>query len=72
MNFLGYENKKNFFEIKVKILKGEILGLIVNCYGYYFIYIDMFLKYISMIVDSIEYSVIYWGYLILIICISMI
>lgn len=32
----------------------------------------MLLKYISMIVDSTEYSVTYWGHLILIICTPMI
>lgn len=35
VNSSGYENKKNLFETKVKNLKGEILGLIVNCHGQY-------------------------------------
>lgn len=39
VNSSGYENKKNLFETKVKILKGEILGLIVNCHGQYITYI---------------------------------
>lgn len=72
MKSSGYENKKNLFETKVKILKGEILGLIVNYHEQYFTYTDMLLKYIWMIVDSTEYSVTYWGHLILIICTPMI
>lgn len=72
MNFSGYENKKNLFETKVKILQGEILGLIVNYHGQYFTYTDMLLKYIWMIVDSTKYSATYWGHLILIICTPMI
>lgn len=72
MKSSGYENKKNLFETKVKILKGEILGLIVNYHGQYFTYTDMLLKYIWMIVDSTKYSATYWGHLILIICTPMI
>lgn len=72
MKSSGYENKKNLFETKVKILKGEILGLIVNYHEQYFTYTDMLLKYIWMIVDSTKYSATYWGHLILIICTPMI